>query len=303
MARTGSIIVMALFIVALATAAQAQTPTPPPTSPPAITRPIDRSDLRKQIYVMEGALMRAVSSGVRVLNTELRSIVPEMMSLSGEPQARGVYLEGYGVFFDVGVPVLHQSMLWSLTMIRQDDKGITQALNELKVKAKEARTAADRAAMENAIARLELYFGPVAGRGASELTFPPRPGDQSLTVSSGDLPTASPPPAPAPRPPAQLIDRKYLQDPNAVNRAYTTSVQNALIEAMIDYSLPMALGPDEYLTVGARDNMQRDSLAPADPFEEVVTILLRIKGSDLAAYRATQIDREEAKKRVQVREF
>ena len=93
MNRTGSIIVMALFIVALAAAAQAQTPTPSPTSPPAMTRPIDRSDLRQQIYVMEGALMRAVSSGVRVLNTELRSMVPEMMTLSGEPQARGVYLD------------------------------------------------------------------------------------------------------------------------------------------------------------------------------------------------------------------
>ena len=42
--------------------------------------------------------------------------------LSGEPQARGVYLDGYGVFFDVGVPILQQSMVWSLrTMLEQDD--------------------------------------------------------------------------------------------------------------------------------------------------------------------------------------
>ena len=47
----------------------------------------------------------------------------------------------------------------------------------------------------------------------------------------------------------------------------------------------------------------RDSLAPQDPLEEVVTFLLRIKGGDLAAYRAGRIDREEAMKRVQIREF
>ena len=49
--------------------------------------------------------------------------------------------------------------------------------------------------------------------------------------------------------------------------------------------------------------MQRDTLAPPDPYEEIVTILLRIKGADLAAYRAGQIDRDEVRKRVQVREF
>lgn len=306
MTRTRSVIVMALLIVALAAAVQAQTQAPPPATPPAITRSIDRTDLRRQIYVMEGALVRAVASGVRVLNKELRSVAPEMMTLSGEPQARGVYLEGYGVYFDVGVPVLHQSMLWSFqTLIQQNDKGVTQALNELKTKAKEARTPADRVAMENAIARLELYFGPTPSQNAPELSFPPgRQGDQQLgaAVASGEAATAAPPGVP--RPPAQQIDRKYL-DSNSVNRAYTKSVQEALIDAMLDYSVgPLrSLRPDEYLTVGARDNMQRDSLAPPDPLEEIVTILLRIKGSDLAAYHTGQIDRDEARKRVQVREF
>ena len=55
--------------------------------------------------------------------------------------------------------------------------------------------------------------------------------------------------------------------------------------------------------MAARDNVPRDSLAPQDPFEEVVTILLRIKGADLAAYRAGQIDRDEVRKRVQIKEF
>jgi hypothetical protein len=94
--------------------------------------------------------------------------------------------------------------------------------------------------------------------------------------------------------------RKVLKDPN---RAYTESVQRALIDAMIDYSAPMRLSGADWLTVAARDNEPRDTFAPQDPYEEVVTILLRIKGADLVAYRAGKIDREETKRRVEIREF
>ncbi len=38
------------------------------------------------------------------------------------------------------------------------------------------------------------------------------------------------------------------------NRAYTEAVQRALIDAMIDFSAPMTIGNDEWLTVAARDN-------------------------------------------------
>lgn len=298
-----------LLIVMLAATVDAQAPVPAPTAPPGITQPLDRGELRHQIYVMEGALARAVSFGAQRLTREIRSVVPEMMTFSGEAQARGVYLEGYGVFFDVGVPILHQSMVWSLrTMMGQDDKGLVDALNVLKEQAKEARTPARRMAIENAIARLELQLAPLnSGAKLPELTFPPPvSNDQGVdaTKVAAEPQTPAAPAAAMPQPsPAPSLDRKYLQDPNAINRAYTTSVQNALIDAMIAYSLPMGLGPDEFLTVGARDNMPRDTLAPPDPYEEIVTVLLRIKGSDLAAYRAGQIDRVEVKKRVQILEF
>ncbi len=96
------------------------------------------------------------------------------------------------------------------------------------------------------------------------------------------------------------VDKAWAQDPN---RAYTDSVQRALIDAMLDYSPPMALQPDQWLTVAARDNERRDTLAPQDPFEEVVTVLLKIKGSDLQAYRSGRIDKDEAKRRVKIGEF
>jgi hypothetical protein len=308
MTRTGRIVVTLLLIVMLAAAADAQTQATPPPSPPAAARPVDRSDLRHQIYVMEGALVRAVSFGAQRLTREIRSVAPEMMVLSGEPQARGVYLDGYGVFFDVGVPILHQSPIWTFQTMLGDDKALADALTVLKQQAKEARTPASRQAMEYAIGRLELQLG-LSSAAASKMSLPVGPsGDRPLgaaVVSEPSTPTEAPPSqqAPQPSPQAPSIDRKYLRDPNAINRAYTESVQRALVDAMLDYSLPMGIADDEYLTVGARDNMQRDSLAPADPFEEVVTILLRIKGSDLGAFRKGLIDRAEAARRVQVQEF
>ena len=69
---------------------------------------------------------------------------------------------------------------------------------------------------------------------------------------------------------------------------------------MIDYSAPMQIGADQWLTVAARDDEGRDSLAPQDPLEEVVTMIYRIKGSDLQEYRQGRIDRDEVRKRVQV---
>ena len=82
---------------------------------------------------------------------------------------------------------------------------------------------------------------------------------------------------PSPLPPSHSI---WAKDPN---RAYPESVTRALLDAMIDYSTPMALGPDQWLTVAARDDEGRDSLAPQDPLEGEVTMIYRIKGSDLQA--------------------
>ena len=72
---------------------------------------------------------------------------------------------------------------------------------------------------------------------------------------------------------------------------------------MIDYSTPMTIGADQWLTVAARDDEGRNALAPQDPLEEVVTMIYRIKGSDLQEYRQGRIDRDEVRKRVQVTQF
>jgi hypothetical protein len=311
MSRIASVISSVIVILGLGVQASAQTAAP--TAP----RPRERGDLKHQIFVMEGALARAVLFGAQQVNRELRSVSPDLISLAGDAQARGVYLEGYGVFFDVGVPILRQSMVWSLRqMAEPDDRSYRLAIESMRAQLRTERDAAKRHEVENAIARLELQLMPPspflgtapAQRGTA--SSPPGSVGASILAPTEAAPTgppsappaqSAPAPQTAPQPPSQpTADRTVLKDPN---RAYTESVQRALVDAMIDYAQPMLISDEEWLTVAARDNEPRDTFAPQDPYEEVVTVLLRMKGADLSAYRTGKIDRDEAKQRVQIREF
>jgi hypothetical protein len=268
-------------------------------------RPADRSELRHQIYVMEGALARAVEFGAQRLNRELRTLAPEMFLLAGNAQARGVYLDGYGIFFDVSVPMLRQSMMWSLRMmLQQDDTSTKNAIAELRRHIQTETNPAARQSLESAIARLEAQASPLAPVNRPQGGAMPA-GSGNVTggaVSASAMLRSDPVPqgAPAAPPVPPSGDTPWLMD---TNRVYTEAVQRALIDAMIDFSAPMTIANDEWLTVAARDNEQRDTLAPQDPYEEVVTVLLRIRGADLKEYRAGRIDKDEARKRVRLGEF
>jgi hypothetical protein len=296
---TGIWIFVAAMGVPCAVAAQPATPAEQPaaraTSPP---RPVDRTQLRRQIHVMEGALAKAVEFGAQSLNREIRAVMPDMMMLAGQAQARGVYLDGYGIFFDVEVPVLRQSMMWSVQrMLDNDQAGLQSALAQMRQLIAKELDPARRASFESALNRLELQNRP-------SLFTPAQSGDGlGRTVSGSVLTSDAPqPPAAAEQPGSRIpTDKLWVKDPN---RAYTEAVQRAIIDAMIDYSGPMMrVRPDEWLTVAARDNLQREGLAPPDPMDEVVTVLLQIKGSDLAEYAAGKIDSDELRRRVIVREF
>lgn len=270
--------------------ALAQTPVPA-----APAKPLNLGDLRHHIYVMEGALARAVDYGAKQLNREILQVMPGVFMLEGEARARGVHLDGYGVFFDVRVPMMRQSMVWSLRMmLDQDDAQMLASINDLKKSMEGVTDPATRASMERAIKQLEARAGAAM----------PRQGDARVVAESvTPAGIAAPAPAgvtaarPAPAPPR---DSLWAKDPN---RAYTEAVTNALVDAMIDYSAPMQIAPDQWLTVAARDDEGRDSLAPPDPLEEVVTMIYRIKGSDLHEYRQGRIDRDEVRRRVQLSQF
>ena len=272
-------IILSALVVAVPAAAQEA----------ATAKPVNLSDIRHHIYVMEGALARAVDYGAKNLNREILAVMPGVFILAGEAQARGVYLDGYGVYFDVQVPMMRQSMMWSLrTMLDQDNTAAQMAISDMRKIGQSITDPAVRATFERSLKQLETQAAPNTPYARSGNPANP-------AVSAGVIVSDSSAP---PRTP--VIDKAWAQDPN---RAYTEAVTRALVDAIIDYSTPMALGPDQWLTVAARDNEGRDTLAPQDPLEEVVTMIYRIKGADLIAYRAGKIDRDEARKRVQVSQF
>jgi hypothetical protein len=97
--------------------------------------------------------------------------------------------------------------------------------------------------------------------------------------------------------------RPRSADPVVTNPddAYTTAVREALVDAMVENSGSLTLGADEWLTVAARDNLPRDPQMPGDT-AGLKTLMFRVKGSELAAYRAGRVTPEEARRRVDVRE-
>jgi hypothetical protein len=256
--------------------------------------PRDQMQARYNIFVMEGVLERAVEHGAQSLSRQLRPVMPDMFLLSGAAQARGLRLEGYGVFFDVEVPALRPSVAWTLrTMTDENGMAATAALQQLRAFVEEKTPQGpQKVNLLQAIKRLELQVGPAqmpAGQSAG-----PAP-DASVTAATVDSRRTSAPTAPKTSP----TDRSWLDDPN---EAYTNEVKTALIDAMLDHSGPIGVGTDEWLTVAARDNEHHDRLVQSDLYD-TSTIVLRVKGSDLAAYRAERITKDEARKRVEIREF
>src|SRR6478735_2627528 len=294
---TTSIVLVAIGLASPVAAQDAPAPAAPSQAPAQATPPVNLGDIRHHIYVMEGALARAVDYGAKQLNREILAVMPGVFMLEGEARARGVHLDGYGVFFDVRVPMMRQSMVWSLRMMMdQDDAANQAAVNDLRRYMQGVTDPNTRASLEKAIRQLERPTPGMVPRNQQvtpgivmpEMSTPP----QGAATAAGMTVTR-----PTNLPPA---DSAWAKDPN---RAYTEAVTRALVDAMIDYSTPMNIGPDQWLTVAARDDEGRDSMAPQDPLDEVVTMIYRIKGSDLQAYRTGKIDRDEVRKRVQVTQF
>jgi hypothetical protein len=88
-----------------------------------------------------------------------------------------------------------------------------------------------------------------------------------------------------------------MDDPN---KEYRQLVTRQLVNAMLDHSHQLGLAADEWLTIAARGD--QGALMAQAVFDNRVTLQLRIKGSDLADFRAGRLTREEARARVVVRE-
>jgi hypothetical protein len=86
----------------------------------------------------------------------------------------------------------------------------------------------------------------------------------------------------------------------AEGQKYRATVRLALIDAMLDSSKNLELKPDEWLTIAARGS--ETNLLPNEILN-LTTTVLRVKGSDLADFLAGRLTKEEARQKVEVREF
>lgn len=296
---------VATSVLALVTATAlvgAQPPAPPlpaaPASPPASPQsapppnPVSPTQARFNIATLEAVFETAVQLGAQMLREEVQRVMPaDMILLTGAPRARGFRLDGYGVFFDVDVPAISQTIAWTMTKMNQNDAAARNALQQFYRMLPGVNDRRMRDELEWFLRQAAVQMGvPDAATVTTAPGGMPPPG---AVVAAGVGPAAQPPvpAAPAGRP-------AFLDDPVG---AYESAVKKAIIDAMLDYSGPLEIGAEEWLTVAARDNEDR-RMSPTSPYE-VATIVMRIKGSDLVAFRAGRLTRDEAHKRVDVREF
>lgn len=318
----------------------AEAPAPPP-QPQVVAPPphaIDPVKARYNVQVMEAVLERAVRYAAGQMNRRLQTVSPDLLQLSGAARARGFRLPGYGVFFDVDVPAaLRHTMSWTLRLMQQSDQNVQRALGELKQMVA-VMDPKQRSQAEIALKLLETRFEPpprprsigpqqeqptgdaaaaetvAANSAGAPAGTPVGPGPLASSVgnatavnmmspappvSAESIPAPAPPPAPAgaPEPPATADDLSWAQNPDL---AYEMEVRDALVSAMLEYGSTLSLGPDEYLTIAARDS---DNVVMPGDLSETVTVLLRIKGSDLFEYKSGRLSEADARRRIEVREF
>jgi hypothetical protein len=94
--------------------------------------------------------------------------------------------------------------------------------------------------------------------------------------------------------------REALKSVMDTGEKYRNEVKLQLTDAMLDFSKNLELKPDESLSVAARGS--DGALTPGEILQ-LTTVVLRVKGSVLADYLAGRLTKEEARAKVEVRQF
>jgi len=134
--------------------------------------------------------------------------------------------------------------------------------------------------LQQALKRVELQVAPMTVASTGQ------PGASAVQASNSDQAGVSAP----------------LSDPvfNNPDEAYRTEIREALIDAMLEHSRSLAVGPSERLTVAARRSDSRPRLGIDT---DAGTVVLSVKGSDLTAFLSGEITPQEARNRIEVRVF
>jgi hypothetical protein len=240
---------------------------------------------RDDVHMMESVLTQALQKGAQDLARQLKVSEPNSAFVTSTGRARGFALDGYGMFFDVDVPGMKQSVVWSAQMLE-----LAQQRDQLRQFLVENPTHPARRLAEANLRQIERMM---LGLTSAPLALPSAPvqaAARGMAVAQSMAETVSVPSAAA----APIQD---VRDPNEL---YTDSVKNALIDAMLKYSGFLKIKDNEWLTVAASDS---DGPQTPGQLDEALSIVIRVKGSDLAAFQSNKLTREEVLKRVEVREF
>ena len=260
--------VVVLAVIATANAAFAQS-----------TMTQEQVERRHNVRVFGNVLVSAARHGAELMGRRVQQIDPSVVLLSGTaPRAEGFVLDGYGVFFHVEIPKIDSVVAWALTNRGRDESALN-AIAGLKAFAQSIADPAQRQMMVTYVNSIERRFAPSGMQ---------RMGNGSMQPNALSMP-ADAAPTVRPRP----MDNPDLE--------YERLVIDQLVNAMLDYSQQLGLGADEWLTVAAKGS--EGSLIPEMVFDDTVTVTLRVKGSDLADFRAGRLTRDQARARVVVREF
>ena len=87
---------------------------------------------RFQIAAMEGVLETAVQLGARRLSQQVQAVSPDMLFIAGAARAKGFWLEGYGVFFDVDVPAMRRSVAWQFRALDRGDRAAVATIQSIR---------------------------------------------------------------------------------------------------------------------------------------------------------------------------
>lgn len=257
-------LVIAATLLCCGTAAHAQ----PPASPTAATPQASAAEVRRARYAigqMERILEGAVEHGAAELRARVQALVPADLLLAETARARGFRLEGYGLFFDVEVPALSGTLPWSFHTLDRNDLDVSTALRTLRGFVQSAGGAS--ADVQQALKRVELQMGRAATSGA----------DDGTTAREVDALLAHP------------------------DDAYRADITAAIIDALLDHGRGVAVAPEEWLTVAARRSDDRPPTIGAETSAR--TVVLRLRGADLADFLAGRLTREQARRSVVVQEY
>ena len=87
--------------------------------------------------------------------------------LLGVPRARGFILDGHGVFFDVEIPDMNQTLVWSVMTV-QRDRQMGDAIGSLQTALKAMPAGPTLQQAQMALQAIEKTIGPVPPRGGGD---------------------------------------------------------------------------------------------------------------------------------------